>query len=279
LRALDSDNSACELAHVPSNHFFTTSFGIFDEPLSTWIGVVHKLERLTPCRITLIVLSVITVGSEPFKYHRCRRRGQRNCHVTMRLNGVPSDLSSTTSSSRSPKPRLRPFAVSLVAIFVCLFTLAWINEGHRHASNLANVITTCPDPARALKLPVDKPLQDIDSWHTQRRHLVSQDPRFNITLLRPLHRPCNVFAIDIHRTDAEECRKAESRTNMTTDAGILRYLKEELGPDTFMLRVSGGQRWTSEAARYRGDCRWRFDVTLSNGGDMWLELWHTYTVS
>lgn len=177
---------------------------------------------------------------------------------------------------------LRPFFVfsaASIALWVCLFTLLWNDEGHQHVANLAKSIITCPNPAIALHLPVNKPLLDIDSWHTHRRRLESQDPRFNITLLRSFHRPCNIFAIDIQRTDPEACRIAESRTNMTTNSDVLRYLQEELGPDTFMLRISGGQRWTSEAPRYQGNCQWRFDVNLSNGGDMWLELWHSYEVS
>lgn len=187
----------------------------------------------------------------------------------------------TDSSLLPSKLVLRPFFVffaSSIVLWVCLFTLSWNDGRHRHVANLAKSITTCPNPAIALNLPVDKPLLDIDSWHTRRRRLESQDPRFNITLLRPFHRPCNVFAIDIQRTDPEACRIAESRTNMTTNPDILRYLREELGPDTFMLRISGGQRWASEAPVYRGHCRWRFDVSLSNGGDMWLELWHSYEV-
>ncbi|KAJ9100474.1 hypothetical protein QFC21_003513 [Naganishia friedmannii] len=63
---------------------------------------------------------------------------------------------------------------------------------------------------------------------------------------------------------------------MSHDPDVLRYIKDELGPDTFMLRVSGGQRWTSEFPRYLGNCSWRFDVSLSNAGDIWLELWHSY---
>jgi hypothetical protein len=186
------------------------------------------------------------------------------------------------SSPLLSKQALRPFYVVCAIIFafwICLFTLSWLDGGHRHIAELAESITTCPDPAITLKLPVDQPLLDIGSWHTHRRHLVSQHPSFSITLLQPFHRPCNVFAIDIQRTDPQACRIAESRTNMTTNPDVSRYLQEELGPDTFMLRISGGQRWTSELPRYLGHCRWRFDVSLSNGGDMWLELWHTYEVS
>lgn len=188
--------------------------------------------------------------------------------------------SSSSSSLLAPsKFRIRPVVLSLIAFTLGLVTLALYDGSNRHVRNLAAAVAVCPNPSSWLRLPVDKPLQDVDFWYSDRRHLQSLDARFNITLSRSIHQPCNVFAIDIQRTDVEACRLAESRTDMSLDQDVLRYIKEELGPDTFMLRISGGQRWTSEMPRYMGGCKWRFDVSLSNGGDMWLELWHSYEVS
>lgn len=193
------------------------------------------------------------------------------------MSGYPVSTSSSSSRGQS-KLRVRPFVLSFIAFALGLVTLALYDGSHRHVRNLASAVAVCPNPFDAVRLPVDEPLKDVDFWYSERGALASLDPRFNITLARSLKQPCNVFAIDIQRTDEERCRLAESRTEMSLDPEVMRYLKEELGPDTFMLRISGGQRWASEAPRYLGDCKWRFDVSLSNGGDMWLELWHSYEV-
>lgn len=195
------------------------------------------------------------------------------------MSALTVGSSSSSSLFTSSKFRIRPFVLSFIAFTLGLVTLALYDGSHRHVRNLAAAVAVCPNPSSWLRLPVNKPLQDVDYWYSERRHLPSLDARFNVTLSRSIHQPCNVFAIDVQRTDEEACRLAESRTDMSLDQDVLRYIKEELGPDTFMLRISGGQRWTSEMPRYLGGCKWRFDISLSNGGDMWLELWHSYEVS
>lgn len=194
-------------------------------------------------------------------------------------DSTASSSSSSVFTSSKRHYRFRPVFLSFIAFTLGLVTLALYSGSHRHVRNLAAAVAICPDPSRWLRLPVDKPLDDVDLWYSDRRQLVSLDHRFNITLSRAIHQPCNVFAVDIRRNDEEACRQAESRSAMSLDQDVLRYIKDELGPDTFMLRISGGQRWTSEMPQYLGGCHWRFDVSLSNGGDTWLELWHSYTVS
>lgn len=195
------------------------------------------------------------------------------------MSGLPDASSSSSSSLASTKLRIRPVVLSFIAFTLGLVTLALYDGSHRHVRTLASAVAVCPDPFDSLRLPVDEPLKDVDFWYSDRRPLESLDPRFNITLSKSIYQLCNVFAVDIQRTDEESCRLAESRTDMSLDPDVMRYIKDELGPDTFMLRISGGQRWTSEMPRYMGNCKWRFDVSLSNGGDMWMELWHSYEVS
>lgn len=171
------------------------------------------------------------------------------------------------------------FILSIALFF--LFSLALLPRQYHNIASIQSGMTRCPNPFEAQDLPVDEAISDVDTWLSEHRQLESQDPGFRITLSRPINRPCNVFAIDISRHNNQEdyCKSMETRSNMSHHPDVLRYIKDELGPDTFMLRISGGQRWTSEFPTYLGNCSWRFNVSLSNGGDIWLELWHSYTVS
>jgi hypothetical protein len=79
------------------------------------------------------------------------------------------------------------------------------------------------------------------------------------------------------------CNAMESRNLLedgvqSTEARAT-WLKEMQGPDSFVLRTTGAQRWLAEDSVYEGQCTYRFDVSLSTGGAFWLELWHMYTVS
>lgn len=179
----------------------------------------------------------------------------------------------------SPGSRQRTifsFIWSVVVFF--LLSLALLPREYHDIASIQSGTSRCPDPFTAQELPINKAISDVDTWFSEHQQLDSQDSDFRISLSRSITQPCNVFAIDVLRLNQEYCKSMETRSNMSHDPEVLRYIKDELGPDTFMLRVSGGQRWTSEFPRYLGNCSWRFDVSLSNGGDIWLELWHSYTV-
>jgi len=106
----------------------------------------------------------------------------------------------------------------------------------------------------------------------------SADPSFQIEIC-PVPTTCNSFSVIVQRTDTAECDRLQSLKVLATDPGTEQWLREEKGPDSFLLRTNGAQRWVSELSLYEGECRHRFDVTLANGGPIWLELFWLYTVS
>lgn len=82
------------------------------------------------------------------------------------------------------------------------------------------------------------------------------------------------------RKDKAVCRAMESNVNeISADPEIMDWVGDAAGPDAFLLRASGGRRWAAEVGVFDGDCEYRFDVAVSNGGSVWLEIWHAYTVS
>lgn len=140
----------------------------------------------------------------------------------------------------------------------------------------------CPSPFRPI-LPVDRPL----SHHKQtcrpvQSAFLSQPgaddaDAFNVEICAAAA-ACNEFTVRITRASAERCAAVESAELPSEDDEVRAWFRS-MGPDSFMLRTSGAQRWQSVRHRYEGKCTYSFDVSLSNGGDAWLEVWWGYTVS
>jgi hypothetical protein len=130
--------------------------------------------------------------------------------------------------------------------------------------------TVCPDPFLPT-LPVNGQLGDV---RTTCQPVSSSDSKFHVEIC-PVNLACNSFSVRI-----SECDRLESMEPPTNEgADTTGWMKYQQGPDSFMLRTSGAQRWVDESSVYEGSCSSRFDVSLSNGGAVWLELWFRFTVS
>jgi hypothetical protein len=105
----------------------------------------------------------------------------------------------------------------------------------------------------------------------------SADARFRIEIC-PVVATCNSFSVIIQRTDSDECERLQQIEPPVSSPESKQWLRERKGPDSYFLRTNGAQRWVSELSVYEGECRSRFDVTLTNGGPVWLELFWLYTV-
>ena len=94
----------------------------------------------------------------------------------------------------------------------------------------------------------------------------------------PVSAVCNSFSVRIRRTNQAECERLEGLEIPVQNETRAEWLRWSKGPDSFLLRTTGAQRWASENSAYEGSCTSRFDISLSNGGQVWLELWWMYTV-
>lgn len=131
----------------------------------------------------------------------------------------------------------------------------------------------CPDASRP-QAPVNQVIADRSGTCIS---ALSADPSFLIEIC-PVGTTCNSFSVLVQRTNTAECDRLQSLKIPASDSSKEQWLRQEKGPDSFLLRTNGAQRWVSELSVYEGQCRSRFDVTLANGGPIWLELFWLYTV-
>lgn len=106
----------------------------------------------------------------------------------------------------------------------------------------------------------------------------SNHSSFSIEVCYTAH-TCNQFTARIARTNQDECSDAESAPDPNEDPGITRWMREQMGPDTFYLRTDGAERYASVMPKYEGGCSYAFDVRLKNPGDVFLQIWWTEQVS
>lgn len=179
-------------------------------------------------------------------------------------------------------------AVFLAVVVLLLVTLALNQEPPEHSpeyfSPLGGVVFSrptklaaspkCPNPFFA-DGKVDAPFDRSGQVCTP---LTGPSASFLVSVCRDAKAPCNQFSVRIRRSDQTACAEAEQAGPRVKSAGLADVLRAN-GPDTFLLRTNGAQRWVTEKAVYEGSCTYRFDVTLHNGGTVWLELWWLYEVS
>ncbi|KAL8279632.1 hypothetical protein RQP46_007945 [Phenoliferia psychrophenolica] len=82
---------------------------------------------------------------------------------------------------------------------------------------------------------------------------------------------CNQFRVKITRTDKSICHQARNQ-RVSDDPAIQKHITENLGPDTFQLRVDGAERLVVDVPeRYDShDCSYDFDFRLSTPGTVWF---------
>ena len=166
---------------------------------------------------------------------------------------------------------------TLVALSV--FTLVQTLRGQSASSyvnhlSLGSTRQTCPSPTTRDRFAYRHPrrlttCQAVPTNLTQFSSEICYDPN-----------RCNTFTVRFRRTDATACEAMESApVQISTDSSFEQFVRRERGPDSFLIRTDGAERWASEWSVYEGDCTYSFDVQLSNGGQFYLESWWSYQVS
>ncbi|OCF31587.1 hypothetical protein I316_06786 [Kwoniella heveanensis BCC8398] len=220
-------------------------------------------------------------------------------HVNVNATSVLDRLSSTTTAASSSSSNVRTSSyppsstwtfgrkrriycqvLALVLLGVWIH-FEWPRSEHVPSSSSMGIHektsyllgrSVCPSPARP-HFPVDQP---IGGYAQKCSKAPTVNPDFEVEIC-PVKTTCNSFSVRIRRTKSAECERLEGLDVPVDDEDLGKFLKEHRGPDSFFLRTSGAQRWVSELSDYEGDCSYRFDVTLSNGGPVWLELYWFYT--
>ncbi|KAL8286821.1 hypothetical protein RQP46_004349 [Phenoliferia psychrophenolica] len=85
------------------------------------------------------------------------------------------------------------------------------------------------------------------------------------------HSSCNQFRVKISRTDPTICAFAKGQV-LSSDPETQAYIMNELGPDTFQLRVDGAERLVlDKPERFDASlCAYEFDFRLNTPGVVWL---------
>lgn len=198
------------------------------------------------------------------------------------LTSMSAVWSGLTRRSRRPTVML---LCGISGVILLLATHAWttVDQANRifpssvldHARTYFGSHVDCPDPNNPV-LPVDT---EIDQYSTSLdcRFAPTSNTNFTIEVCKAIG-ACNKFSVRIARTNIKECERMEALEVPASTPERVESLRYDRGPDSFLIRTNGAQRHASEVSRYEGECTYRFDVTLSNGGPVWLELWWRYTV-
>lgn len=89
---------------------------------------------------------------------------------------------------------------------------------------------------------------------------------------------CNAFTLRIERTSQSACQLAQSAPDPSESKALSDWVRNERGPDAFLMRTDGAERYGSTWSTYEGNCSYRFDVSLHNSGPVYLEVWNTFQV-
>lgn len=132
---------------------------------------------------------------------------------------------------------------------------------------------TCPNPRLAL------PTSLLDPRHLSAPvPLPSTSPDFSLTLTYDTT-VCNAFSLTISRTDKAHCAAVEASIEPSADPALSTWIKERLGPDSFIVQVDGAERRMDHTpTRYVGACEYAFEFRLANAGPVWVNATHANQV-
>ena len=194
----------------------------------------------------------------------------------------PNDEAPSAFSRRYPRRDRRTIFMVIFSSLAALWVhRSWPRADHLPIANFMRLdqktsyllgYSLCPDPSQPI-VPVDQPISAKQTCVT----METTNTDFIVDVC-PVLAVCNSFSVRIRRTNQAECERLERLEIPIQDTTRAEWLRSDKGPDSFLLRTTGAQRWASENSAYEGSCTSRFDISLSNGGQVWLELWHMYTV-
>lgn len=128
----------------------------------------------------------------------------------------------------------------------------------------------CPSPHETRPPAIDHSQQTCQP-------LPSTDPEFALELCHDT-RICNSFTFKVRRADEEACRTAEAHEDPSLEPRLNSWIRKTRGPEAFLIRTDGAQRYASTWSDYHGNCSYSFDVQLKNAGHVFLQAWHTFSV-
>ncbi|KAG8976795.1 hypothetical protein FRC05_003145 [Tulasnella sp. 425] len=88
---------------------------------------------------------------------------------------------------------------------------------------------------------------------------------------------CNEFTFRIKRTNSTACMESEGAPNPSLDPELSKWIKENRGPDAFLVRTDGAERFATVSDSYEGNCSYAFDIRLKNPGIVYLQAWWTFS--
>ncbi|KAL1746919.1 hypothetical protein HDZ31DRAFT_33166 [Schizophyllum fasciatum] len=86
----------------------------------------------------------------------------------------------------------------------------------------------------------------------------------------------SAFTFRIRRGDSSTCEIAEASTDPSEEPSLSDWIRQNRGPDSFILTTDGAERIDTQWSTYEGNCSYRFDVQLHNAGDVYIRSWLAY---
>ncbi|EJD55095.1 hypothetical protein AURDEDRAFT_109564 [Auricularia subglabra TFB-10046 SS5] len=159
-----------------------------------------------------------------------------------------------------------------------------VTLGQQFASgivSLASNPSTCPNPYAATSNPpagvafVAEPLPAGGLTCTS---VASEFDDFTVDVCRQPAR-CNAIDLVIKRTSASHCKAVEDAMRevpVSNDTELTAFVRDQLGPDGFMVLVDGSERLARfQPDAYLGNCAYRFSLRFNNAGPVSLQIhWH-----
>ncbi|ORY51793.1 hypothetical protein BCR33DRAFT_761825 [Rhizoclosmatium globosum] len=120
----------------------------------------------------------------------------------------------------------------------------------------------------------DLTLQTNKDFSTNCKKLDYLDPGNFTVQLCMSKRFCGQGYFVVSRVDKEQCQR-DMKIQVSRTPKFDKYVKDEIGPDTFMLIFDGPERAAPAMWRHLGNCDYKIPFRLTNPGLFTLKLLHT----
>ncbi|KIO33629.1 hypothetical protein M407DRAFT_231788 [Tulasnella calospora MUT 4182] len=182
------------------------------------------------------------------------------------------------ASNASPKSQrgLTGITISLLIVIIALFLLYSNTKlpAHFHLHDavlgaLPPTLHSCPSPYDVGRPPVTHDGQSCE-------HIPSNNDAFDMELCHQTY-TCNEFTFRIRRTNLTACMASEGGPNPSLDPELSKWIRDTRGPDAFLVRTDGAERYATISDTYEGNCSYAFDIRLKNPGTVYLQVWWTFS--
>ncbi|KAG9012166.1 hypothetical protein FRB90_006815 [Tulasnella sp. 427] len=178
-------------------------------------------------------------------------------------------LASTTRAQRA-------IAISVLLAIVVSFILS-SNEKlpvrlHLHDGVFSSLLPTphsCPSPRDVGRPAITRKGQNCIN-------VPSKNDAFQLEVCFG-SQTCNEFTFRTKRTNFTSCEESEATPDPSNDPELSKWIKDNRGPDAFLVRTDGAERFATVSDTYEGNCSYAFDIRLKNPGPVYLQTWWTFT--